>query len=126
MSPPGEIVSIDTSSQQAFIDEAGAAISRSETKAVFGYRSREEAELSLQKSPNYVDGSIVMIIETLGMLAIDDMLAPVTRGGGKTSSPLYELDRPNRWPPDLWGRLVTYTWVIDHPINPLDVIARKV
>lgn len=119
----------DSTSQQRFIEEMRLAIDRSATKAVFGYRNLADASESINKvtaAGQHYDRSVVAVLETMGILAIDDIDAPVTKEGGKRSTPLYELDQPHRWPKGLWKKLVKLVWVIDRPINPLDVIARRV
>lgn len=124
MHTTGEIFRPVASTPAEFIEEVKTAVTRSHTKSLFGYRTRDDATRSITYGE--LDLSRVMISPVFGQLGIDDFDAPVTRKDGTTSTPIYELEQPWRWPDGLFDKLVTYTWIIDNPINPLDVIADRV
>lgn len=62
-----------------------------------------------------------------GRLYVDDSDDPVTREGGVSSKPLYELDKIDTWPEGKWQKLSRLIWWIDpeDEINLLDVIAAQ-
>jgi hypothetical protein len=126
MALTGEIIRIAVSTPAELIDEVKTALVRSRTKAVFGYRTADDAAKAVTVAGPAVDNAVVVITLVFGEPAIDDFDAPVTRENGTTSSPLYELEQPQRWPEGLFEKLAALSWVIDSPINVLDVIADRV
>jgi hypothetical protein len=88
---------------------------------VLAYRKAEDVG-----RPNWdLMGS--MLQTAFGRLCVDDDDDPVTREGGKSSTPLYALDEIDTWKPGLFEKLVGYTWWIDpeDEINVLDVMAAE-
>lgn len=113
-------------STTCFIAEMKLNIERSRSKSVFGYRNLEAI------GPTNPGGDFSIVIgdhfNKLSILAFDTagVAAFQVFGTKKKDPPVYELDRPHRWPKGLFEKMVSLVWVIDKPINVLDMIALKV
>jgi hypothetical protein len=115
-----------TISTTGFIAEMKMNIERSRSKSVFGYRNLDAigptnpgGDFDIVVGDHF-NKLVILAYTTAGTHAIQVF------GTEKKDPPVYELEQPHRWPKGLFEKMVSLVWVIDKPINVLDMIALKV
>jgi hypothetical protein len=106
-------------SREEFVEMLTLMSKRSRSGSVLAARTRN-------KVGSDDAGDWASLLEVIhGKLYLDDSDDPVTREGGVSSAPLYELDKIDSWPDGKWQKLSRLIWWIDpqDEIPVLDVIA---